>query len=155
VIEISDNEGNKGYGESVAFISPWYTEKTTETNIYMKSDCLIPILKENTINHPDDVSHLFKPIKRNKMAKAALETAIWDLYAKRQNQSLAKALGGKKEHIDVGISIGIKETTEELINDINQYLKQGYKRIKMKIKPGKDIDVLKEVREAFPDTPIM
>src|SRR5690625_4048721 len=89
------------------------------------------------------------------MAKAALETAIWDLYAKRQNQSLAKALGGKKERIDVGISIGIKETTEELINDINQYLEQGYKRIKMKIKPGKDINVLKEVREAFPHTPIM
>src|SRR5699024_3227936 len=74
---------------------------------------------------------------------------------KRQNQSLAKALGGKKERIDVGISIGIKETTEELINDINQYLEQGYKRIKMKIKPGKDINVLKEVREAFHNTPIM
>src|SRR5690625_6144876 len=99
----------------------------------MMREFLIPILKENTINHPDDVSDLFKPIKRNNMAKAALETAIWDLYAKRQNQSLAKALGGKKERIDVGISIGIKETTEELINDINQYLEQGYKRIKMKI----------------------
>lgn len=155
IIEISDNEGNKGYGESVAFISPWYTEETVETNIHMMRDFLIPILKENTINHPDDVSDLFKPIKRNNMAKAALETAIWDLYAKRQNQSLAKALGGKKERIDVGISIGIKETTEELINDINQYLEQGYKRIKMKIKPGKDINVLKEVREAFPHTPIM
>src|SRR5699024_11336339 len=100
---------------------------------------LILIIKKNKINQPNYVSDLFKTIKRNSKAKAALETAIWDLYAKRQNQSLAKALGGKKERIDVGISIGIKETTEELINDINQYLEQGYKRIKMKIKPGKDI----------------
>src|SRR5699024_11258510 len=99
------------------------------------------ILKENKINHPDDLFDLYKPIKRNNMAKDALETAIWDLYAKRQNELLAKAIGGKKERIDVGISIGIKETTEELINDINQYLEQGYKRIKMKIKPGKDINV--------------
>src|SRR5699024_11782788 len=74
---------------------------------------------------------------------------------KRQNPSLSKTIGRKQERIDVCMSIGIKETTEELINDIKQYLEQGYKRIKMKIKPGKDINVLKEVREAFPHTPIM
>src|SRR5699024_9676130 len=105
---------------SVAFISPWYTEETVETNIHMMRDFLIPILKENTINHPDDVSDLFKPIKRNSMAKAALETAIWDLYAKRQNQSLAKALGRKKERIDDCIKNGNKKTNEEINKDNKQ-----------------------------------
>src|SRR5699024_9461853 len=92
IIEISDHEENKGYGESVAFISPWYTEETVETNIHMMRDFLIPILKEDTINHPYDVSDLFKLIKRIRMAKVELETTIWNLYDKSKNKTIAKAL---------------------------------------------------------------
>src|SRR5699024_9762253 len=155
IVEISDHEGNKGYGESVSFIIHLYSEETVETNLHVMRDFLIPILKENTINHPDDVSKLFEPIKRHQMAKAALETAVWDLYAKRQKQQLAKALGGEKKQIDVGVSIGIKSSIEDLLNEIQENVDAGYKRIKIKIKPGWDVDVLKQVRKTFPDTPIM
>ena len=96
ITEAIDDDGNHGYGESVAFTTPWYTEETVETSLHMMEDFLIPILKQNEIKHPDDVSELFKPIKRNNMAKAALEGAVWDLYAKRKNISLAEALGGEK-----------------------------------------------------------
>ena len=155
IIEAADTEGNRGFGESVAFTSPWYTEETVKTNLHMIEDFLIKILRENKINHPDEVTNLFRPIKRNNMAKAAVEGAVWDLYAKRQNISLAEALGGLKQEIDVGISIGIQPTLKDLLYTIESHMQAGYKRIKMKIKPGQDIDMLREVRKQFPDTPIM
>lgn len=155
IIEAIDTDGNSGFGESVAFTSPWYSEETVKTNLHVMEDFLIKILQENEVNHPDDVSKLFEPIKRNNMAKSALEGAIWDLYAKRKNISLAAALGGKKKEIDVGISIGIQPTVKDLLNTVEHYIKEGYKRIKIKVKPGWDVDVLRAVREQFPDTLIM
>ncbi|MFD1040555.1 o-succinylbenzoate synthase [Virgibacillus byunsanensis] len=155
VTEAVDDEGNRGFGESVAFTSPWYSEETVQTNLHVMEDFLIKTLQENKIEHPDEVSELFTPIKRNNMAKSALEGAVWDLYAKQKNISLAQALGGKKTEIDVGISIGIQPTVDDLLQTIDHYVQKGYKRIKIKIKPGWDIDVLREVRNHFPDTPIM
>lgn len=155
IIEAIDRAGKRGFGESVAFDSPWYTEETVQTNAHMIEDFLIPILCENEISHPDDVSALFSPIKGNNMAKAAIEGAVWDLYAKQQNIPLAKALGGEKTEIEVGISLGIEPTIEQLLTKIAEFVTEGYKRIKLKIKPGFDIDVLREVRKTFPETLIM
>lgn len=155
ITEAMDSEGNHGYGESVAFTIPWYTEESLKTTIHVIEDFLLPLLKENEVEHPDDVSTIFQPIKRNNMAKAALEGAIWDLYAKRKKITLAEALGGEKNQIDVGISIGIQSSIDELLEAVKSSLANGYKRIKLKIKPGFDIDVLREVRRQFPDTPIM
>ncbi|RKQ34026.1 o-succinylbenzoate synthase [Oceanobacillus halophilus] len=155
IIEAYDSDGNCGYGESVAFSSPWYTEETVKTSQHMIEDFLVPILQKNEISHPDDVSKLFSPIKRNNMAKAAVEGAIWDLYAKRNNITLAEALGGEKKEIDVGISIGIQPTMNDLLHTIDKSLNEGYKRIKLKIKPGADMEVLREVRAHFPSTLIM
>ena len=89
------------------------------------------------------------------MAKAALEGAVWDLYAKRTHQTLASALGGDKKEIEVGISIGIQKSVEKLLSLIDGYVKEGYKRIKVKIKPGWDVDVIRAIRERFPDVPLM
>lgn len=155
ITEAIDTDGNHGYGESVAFTVPWYTEETLGTTFHVMEDFLIPLLQENTVEHPSDVSKIFKLIKRNNMAKSALEGAIWDLFAKRENKTLAEVLGGEKKKIDVGISIGIQSSTKELIEMIERSLAKGYKRIKMKIKPGSDVNVLREVRNQFPDTPIM
>lgn len=155
IIEVIDDSGNHGYGESVAFTSPWYTEETVETTQHMMEKFLIKILQENKIEHPDDVSKLFSAVRRNNMAKAGIEGAIWDLYAKRNGISLAEAIGGVKSQIDVGISIGIQPTMNDLLQTIDHYLQAGYKRIKMKIKPGLDIEVLREVRKYYPNTPIM
>lgn len=155
VIEMIDEEGRSGFGESVAFATPWYTEETVKTTAHMIEDFLIPLLIQKPISHPDEVSQRFSSIRRNNMAKAALEGAVWDLYAKRSNRTLAKALGGKKKQIDVGISIGIQPTIKELIQVIEKYVEEGYKRIKLKIKPGSDYPLLKEVRKYFPDVPLM
>lgn len=155
IIEAIDIDGNRGFGESVAFSTPWYTEETVQTTEHMMTDFLIDILQKNVIHHPDDVTDLFAPIRRNNMAKAGLEGAIWDLYAKQKNMPLAQALGGVTDQIDVGISLGIEPTIEDLLHKIDHSLKAGYKRIKLKIKPGYDIEVLREVRRHFPDTPIL
>lgn len=155
ITEITDADGKRGFGESVAFTSPWYTEETVKTSLHMMEDFLIPLLQTHDLNHPEEISEIFKPVKRNRMAKAALEGAVWDLYAKRKGIPLFEALGGTAGQIDVGISIGIQSSVKELLVTIEHYLKQGYKRIKLKIKPGWDIDMIRKVRAAFPDTPIM
>lgn len=155
LIEVIDEFGNQGFGESSAFTSPWYTEETVKTTEHMLEDFLIPLILKTPINQPDEVSDRFLPIRRNQMAKAAIEGAIWDLYAKRQGMSLAKCIGGEKTTIDVGISIGIQPTARELLQVIEKALNDGYKRIKIKVKRGKDIETLKEIRHHFPTIPLM
>lgn len=155
LLEATDELGNTGWGESVAFHSPWYNEETLETNLHMIKDFLIPLVLGKEIHHPDEVSELFSFIRKNNMAKSTVEGAIWDVYAKRNNLSLAEALGGKKEQIEVGISIGIHEKTEDLIDTVRGFVHEGYKRIKVKIKPGFDVEVMAALRKEFPDVPLM
>lgn len=155
ITEVIDDQGNRGFGESVAFLSPWYSEETVETNLHVMRDFLIPLLKERVITHPDDVTEIFQPIKRHYMAKSALEGAIWDLYAKREGKSLAAALGGERKTIEVGVSIGIKSSIDELLEEIKENVDAGYKRIKIKIKPDWDVDVIREVRNHFPNIEMM
>lgn len=155
IIEMVDETGCTGFGESVAFDSPWYSEETVETNKHIFEKFLVPLLLEAPIHQPDEVSERFAAIRRNNMAKAALEGAVWDLYAKRNNVPLYQALGGNKQQIDVGISIGIQPTVKELVQVVYRYVNEGYKRMKIKIKPGYDYDMLKEVRKHFPDILMM
>src|SRR3954467_446827 len=89
IIEVSDSNGVSGFGECVAFSTPWYTEETVKTSLHILSDVLIPMLMKNSIKHPEDAAILFKSIRRNHMAKAGLEMAIWDLYAKKNSESLS------------------------------------------------------------------
>lgn len=155
LLEATDELGNKGWGESVAFDSPWYNEETYKTNWIILEDFLIPLVKGKEIEHPDEINELFAFIRKNNMAKAALEGAVWDLYAKRTHQTLSSALGGHKKQIEVGISIGIQKSVEELLTLIDGYVNEGYKRIKVKIKPGWDVDVIRAIRERFPNVPLM
>lgn len=155
IVEIVDTKGNRGFGESVAFISPWYTEETFQTNIHIIKDFLIPLIKDKSFDHPKEVSKIFQSIQRNHMAKFAIEGAIWDLYAKQEKKPLAQILGGKRKAIDVGISLGMEASIDHLLQKINHALIQGYKRIKLKIQPGYDLDILQQVRRNFPDIPIM
>lgn len=155
ILEVKDELGNTGWGESVAFSTPWYTEETLGTNLHMIRDFLIPIVLGMEIGHPDEVSQLFAAIRKNNMAKSAVEGAIWDLYAKRNKMTLAHALGGEKDKIEVGISIGIHENMADLVETVRDFIEEGYKRIKVKIKPGHDIGVLRELRRNFPDVPLM
>ncbi len=155
VVEMEDETGAIGFGESAAFSSPWYSEETVETNKHVMEQFLIPLLVESPINHPDEVSKRFENIRRNNMAKSALEGAVWDLYAKRNGNPLYKELGGTKQQIEVGISIGIQPTAKELVQVVEGFVNEGYKRMKVKIKPGADYEMLKEVRRHFPSILLM
>lgn len=155
VLEAKDETGIIGWGESVAFHSPWYNEETLQTNWHMLEDFLIPLLMNKEIQHPDEVNELFKPIRKNNMAKSTIEGAIWDIYAQQTKQSLAAALGGKKDKIEVGISIGIQNSIDDLVALVDGYVREGYKRMKIKIKPGWDVEVMRTLRETFPDVAFM
>lgn len=155
LLEAKDESGTVGWGESVAFHAPWYNEETLKTNWHMLEDFLIPMILNREIRHPDEVSEIFAHIRKNNMAKSTIEGAVWDIYAQKTNQSLAQALGGKKDKIDVGISIGIQNSIDDLVRIVDQHVQEGYKRIKIKIKPGWDVEVIRTLREKFPDVPMM
>ncbi|UFT98994.1 o-succinylbenzoate synthase [Radiobacillus kanasensis] len=155
IIEVVDQNGRKGYGESVAFTTPWYTEETVETTKYMLEQFLIPLMFRREWQHPKELVDVFGAVQKNNMAKAALEGAVWDLYAKKEQKPLSDILGGKRKRIEVGVSIGIQPSLEKLIQIIKKNVSAGYKRVKLKVKPGWDVEMLKEVRKAFPILPIM
>lgn len=155
LLEAKDENGNSGWGESVAFHSPWYSPETIKTNWHMLEDFLIPGILNKDIQHPDELLDMFSHIRQNNMAKSTLEGAVWDLYSQEQGISLAKALGGEKSKIEVGISIGIQDTVDDLLKLIDGYVAEGYKRMKVKIKPGWDVEVMREVRKHFPNVPLM
>jgi len=155
LLQATDESGTIGFGECVAFDTPWYTEETVTTCWHMLEDFLIPLVLHKQISHPDELSELFKPIRKNNMAKSTIDGALWDIYAQQTNQSLAQALGGNKEKIEVGISIGIQETIEKQIAVVDQAIKNGYKRIKVKIKPGWDVDLIHNLKKHFPNVPLM
>lgn len=155
IVEAREQDGAIGWGECSAFTTPWYTEETIKTAWHMLTDFLIPLVLQDPIEHPDDLQTRFQVIKRNNMAKAAIETAIWDLYAKLHHKPLHTMLGGKKEKIEVGATIGIQQDERTLLNTIEQHVKQGYKRIKVKIKPGMEDTILAPIRQHFPTLPLM
>ncbi|WP_027408410.1 o-succinylbenzoate synthase [Anoxybacteroides tepidamans] len=155
LVEVIDEDGASGWGESVAFHSPWYNEETVKTNWHMMEDFLLPLLFQAPIEHPNELRRRFSHIRKNNMAKSAIEGAVWDLFAKKNNMPLSEALGGKKKQIEVGISIGIQKSVDDLLRMVERYVNEGYRRIKVKIKPGWDVDVVRELRRHFPDVPLM
>lgn len=155
ILEAKDEDGTIGWGECVTSESPLYIEEFTKAAWVMLEEYLIPLTLGREFSHPDELTDLFEPFKRNNLAKAAIDAAAWDIYAKQQGISLAKAIGGEKTEIEVGVSLGIEDDTERLLNNISEKVDEGYKRIKIKIKPGKDVEVVKEIRSHFPDIPLM
>lgn len=132
-----------------------FNEETTITNQHMLEDVIIPKILGQDISHPDEVGEMFRFIRRNAMAIATMETAIWDLFAKVNQEPLYKVLGGKKRAIEVGASIGIHRSAAELLSKIEEKVQAGAKKIKLKIRPGQDVHVIKEVRKAYPDIALM
>ncbi|HWR39959.1 MAG TPA: o-succinylbenzoate synthase [Patescibacteria group bacterium] len=145
-----------GYGDCSAFAHPFYNEETTTTAWHILQDFLIPLVfSKDEIAHPEEIHALFSPIRRNKMAKASIDCALWDLYAKEQGLPLAQALGGTKKQIETGVSIGIQPTADALLKVVEHHLGEGYRRVKVKIKPGKDIAYLQAIRKEFGDIMLM
>ena len=154
IVEVEDHNGLIGYGEGVAFSSPWYTEETVQTSYHMLKDYLIPLLKKKGISHPDQALELFSSVRRNHMAKAGLETALWDLQAKIEGVPLSTLIGGTTESIPAGVVVGNPNLAEAL-KQIESYLEQGFKRVKVKISPEDDFHYISEIRKQYPDLPLM
>jgi O-succinylbenzoate synthase len=155
IVEVVDESGLSGWGETVTADEPDYNEETTVTAVHMLKKFLIPTILKKEIAHPGQVFKMFDYARRNHMAKAAIETAIWDVFAKKNEKPLHEVLGGIKKTIEVGKSIGIQPTPEHLADKVEQYVNEGFKKIKVKIKPGADIDYIRKVREKFPTVPLM
>jgi O-succinylbenzoate synthase len=143
-------EGETGLGECVAFDGPWYSYETTTTAWHIMADFLVPRLLEADISEPEDVWPLFAPIRGHNMAKAALEMACWDLIARCRGESLSSLLGGTRERVPVGVSVGIQPSSQALVETVGRFLADGYGRIKLKIAPGEDVEFVEAVRAAYP-----
>lgn len=154
-VKVVTADGVIGWGEGVAFDDPSYTEETATSTLHILKGFLVPMIVGRTIAHPDEISNILAPIRRNNMAKAAVECAIWDIYSQKRQMPLSQLLGGSRSSIEVGASIGIYEGEKALFEVIERRLQEGYKRIKVKIKPGKDIEVLRAIRKHFGDIHLM
>jgi len=141
--------GVVGWGECVAMDAPWYSYETVETAWHILRDYLIPLVVGQEIRHADELSVRFSRIRGHPMAKAGLEMAIWDWLAKAENISLAQALGGVRERVPVGVSVGIQPSLPNLVEAVSRYLDEGYQRIKIKIKPGWDVAAVQALRREF------
>jgi O-succinylbenzoate synthase len=148
-------DGVIGWGECVAGEKPFYSPETTDTAWIVMRDFLWPMIGQKEIRSAADVWELLEPVRGHNMAKAALEAAIWDAEAKQKGVALSKLLGGTREEISSGVSIGIKESLDELAAAVKRELAAGYQRIKIKIKPGKELPQVKRLREEFPGIKLM
>src|SRR5215217_894895 len=144
-------DGLKGWGEVVASEEPRYSYETVRTASHVIRDFFAPALLTQPISDLDDLAKRLAPFRGHNMAKAGLELGFMDLLAQRKQQSLSALIGGEKKRIAVGVSLGIQPTVARLLERIDRYLELGYQRIKLKIKPGWDLDVVAQVRRAHPD----
>ncbi|MGB5287640.1 MAG: o-succinylbenzoate synthase [Ignavibacteriaceae bacterium] len=149
-----DAEGITGWGECVAEATPFYSYETVQTAWHILQDFLIPSILGKDITSIDEAIQLNSRVRGHRMAKAGLEAALSDLFSKAKNISLSKMFGGTRDKVDVGVSIGIQNSESELIKKVGGYLNEGYKRIKIKISPGNDIQYVKALRKEFPDIPL-
>jgi O-succinylbenzoate synthase len=148
-------DGVAGWGESVAGEGPFYAPETVETAWHILRDFIWPILEDRNFASAAEVWNRLAPIRGHNMAKAAIEAAIWDAEAKQKGLPLSKLLGGVRGEIPCGVSIGIKETLEELTATVERELASGYQRIKIKIKPGLDVEPVERLRQRFPNIRLM
>ncbi len=148
-------DGVVGYGESGTTNNAFYVEETNCSLAYQVENFLIPLLFQEGVDSPLDFAQRVTPIRRNYMAKALVESAVWDLYAKLSKSSLWQKVGGVKDEIEVGVSIGLQSTVDLLLEKVSLAVEQGYRRVKLKIEPGSDVDLLHSIRREFPKIPLM
>jgi O-succinylbenzoate synthase len=150
-----DGDGATGYGECVAELDPYYSSETNDTVWHIIADFIAPRVLGAAFDHPRDVFPALKAIRGHNMAKAAVEMAAWDLYARLRGEPLARVLGGSRDRIASGVSVGIQPTIDDLLAKVERELAAGYRRIKIKIKPGWDLKPVEALRARFGAIPLM
>jgi o-succinylbenzoate synthase len=145
------SEGLTGWGECTAGERPHFSGESTDTAWQIITQELGPMLAAEAPEHGGDVSRIFQQVRDNRMAKATLENAIWDIEAQREGISLSRLLGGVRDTISCGVSVGIQSSIPALLGVIERELAAGYQRVKLKCKPGWDVEVFEHVRSRWPE----
>ena len=155
LVRVRDRDGAEGWGECASPSDPFYCAETVETCWHILKDFLAPALLGKAWDDPDQAAATWRAVRGNRFAKAGLEMACWDLYARARGESVAGLLGGSQPAIHSGVSLGIEPTVEGLLEQVDRFVSQGYRRIKVKIAPGRDLQYLSAVRERWPNLPLM
>ncbi|HXU40186.1 MAG TPA: o-succinylbenzoate synthase [Blastocatellia bacterium] len=151
IVRVFDKDGASGYGECVAGENPFFNHETIDTAWLITSRYVAPLLSAARVGSAAQVSRALGPIRENRMAKAGVEAAIWDLEAKAAQTPLWRYINGTSAEISCGVSIGLQSSEEALLDKVSREVENGYQRIKIKIKPGKDIQLVEAIRKQFPD----
>ena len=144
-------ESLTGYGECVASREPGYNYETTGTAWHVLKDFIAPLILGKDVIDAEDFQERVEGIRGHHLAKAGVEMALWDLLGKRSGKSLKEMLGGVRDKVEVGVSIGIQESASALVRSVESYLEKGYHRVKIKIKPGREVEETSVVRRAYPN----
>jgi O-succinylbenzoate synthase len=155
IIATVEEQGCTGVAECVADENPHYSSETTRTAWHIILDFIAPLVLGREFSHPRDVYDSLQVIRGHNMAKAAVEMAAWDLFAKQHDMPLSGVLGGNRTTIDSGVSIGIQDSLNDLVERVRLERAAGYKRIKIKIKPGWDVEAVELIRTCVGDVPLM
>jgi O-succinylbenzoate synthase len=151
----AESGGVSGWGEVPASAAPRYSYETVHTAWHVIRDFLAPRLRDREFAGPGPVSELFSFVRGHNMAKAGIEMAILDLFGRIEKRPVWQILGGERMEIPTGVSLGIEETVPKLLERVAAAVEAGYQRIKVKIKPRWDVDVIAEIRSRFPALPLM
>ena len=155
IVKIEERAGEVGWGESPVDEGPWYSYETVTTAVHVLRDYAVPkLLEKRSIEGPEDFLKISRRVRGHRMAKAGVEMALWDLKAKLDKKPLYKLLGGVKSRIECGISIGIIGDEQRLLKAVGEFLSRGYKRVKIKIKPGWDTRPVELIRREYGEIPL-
>jgi O-succinylbenzoate synthase len=155
ITKLYADNGLVGYGESSGFFAPVYNHETVNTCAYIQEKYIGPNVVGKSFQTAADFKHAYGFIVGNKVAQTGPECAFWHLLSQEQNKSLKQLVGGTRSEIAVGESIGIHPTIEATLAEVEQRLAEGYVRIKVKIKPGWDVDLMRAIRQRWPDIDLM
>jgi O-succinylbenzoate synthase len=150
LLEVQTDVGT-GWSEVTAMEGPYYNAETIHTAWIMGREFLSALVLDVDVASPEEISELMENVRGQEMAKAAIECAAWDAFARSKGESLSKILGGTRDVVASGVSLGIQSDTGKLLDAVAKELADGYRRVKLKIKPGKDVAVVAAVRKIFPD----
>lgn len=151
LIRVRDESGAEGWGEIASAADPYFNAENVVTCWMAAHDYLLPGLLGLEWNHPSDLGNKWRRIRGNNFAKAGVDIALWDLWSRVKGSSLADALGGERTEVVAGVSLGIEPTIDALLAQVDKQVGQGYRRIKLKIAPGWDIEPVRAVRSAYPE----
>ena len=153
VVEVR-SDGLSGYGESSPMSGAFYSSDTPERSWQELRDVVVPAMLGRSFERPEEWNAALDALPAGKFTKTGVETALWDIAAKQKGVPLSRLLGGNKSSVDSGLAVGLYEQTPEMLRRIAQYLADGYKRVKIKIEPGSDVELVRAVRGEFGDIPL-